>query len=494
MQFTSLFFFLFLSLVLFGYLLIPRKARCIWLLAASYLFCASYSLTALFFLLFSTAVTWAIGLALRKESPHKKTWLIAGILLNLGPLFVFKYADFVVRNLNLLFLRTVQRQPFDVFTTLIVPVGISFYTFQVLGYLIDVYRGKIEPEHNPLSFALFTAFFPKLLQGPIERADNLLVQIRNIETIHVWNYERITAGTVTILWGLFQKMVLADRLGLLVNNVFDNARLWGSVELILGAVAYTLQIYLDFNGYTCIAIGSAQILGFSLMENFITPYFASSVSDFWRRWHVSLSSWFRDYLYIPLGGSRVSTPRHCFNIMVTMVVSGLWHGASWNFVAWGALHGVYQVAGRLTKPLRTALQTKWKVRTQSFSHRFGQKAFTFLLVCFAWIFFRADGLYNALLYIYRMVTRWNPWVLFDGSFCVFDGMVGIEIFVLGAGLLLVWAVDALRYRSGQQLADWLSQQSLWFRWSVCIVLVLTILVFGEYGVSFDSSKFIYLQF
>ena len=242
MQFTSLFFFLFLSLVLFGYLLIPRKARCIWLLAASYLFCASYSLTALFFLLFSTAVTWAIGLVLRKESPHKKAWLIAGILLNLGPLFVFKYAGFVVRNLNLLLLRTVQRQPFDVFTTLIVPVGISFYTFQVLGYLIDVYRGKIEPEHNPLSFALFTAFFPKLLQGPIERADNLLVQIRNIETIHVWNYERITAGTVTILWGLFQKMVLADRLGLLVNNVFDNARLWGSVELILGAVAYTLQI------------------------------------------------------------------------------------------------------------------------------------------------------------------------------------------------------------------------------------------------------------
>ena len=494
MQFTSLFFFLFLSLVLLGYLLIPRKARCIWLLAASYLFCASYSLTALFFLLFSTAVTWAIGLVLRKESPHKKAWLIAGILLNLGPLFVFKYADFVVRNLNLLFLRTVQRQPFDVFTTLIVPVGISFYTFQVLGYLIDVYRGKIEPEHNPLSFALFTAFFPKLLQGPIERADNLLVQIRNIETIRVWNYDRITAGAVTILWGLFQKMVLADRLGLLVNNVFDNARLWGSVELILGAVAYTLQIYLDFNGYTCIAIGSAQILGFSLMENFITPYFASSISDFWRRWHVSLSSWFKDYLYIPLGGSRVSTPRHCFNIMVTMVVSGLWHGASWNFVAWGALHGVYQVAGRLTKPLRTPLQTKWKVRTQSFSHRFGQKAFTFLLVCFAWIFFRADGLYNALLYIYRMVTRWNPWVLFDGSFCVFDGMVGIEIFVLGAGLLLVWAVDALRYRSGQQLADWLSQQSLWFRWSVCIVLILTILVFGEYGISFDSSKFIYLQF
>ena len=264
------------------------------------------------------------------------------------------------------------------------------------------------------------------------------------------------------------------------------------MELIAAAFAYTLQIYLDFSGYTCMALGFAQLLGIRLLENFNTPYFATSISDFWRRWHISLSSWFRDYLYIPLGGSRVGKARHLGNLFLTMVVSGIWHGSSWNFVFWGALHGLYQVAAQLTRPARNALQQKLHVDTRPFSYRFGQMLTTFCLVAFAWIFFRAESMGQAVYYLQRLFTRWNPWVLFDGTF--YGALTGVDGPVLWLGLALVLAVDLLRSRTGRSLPDWLLGQNTWFRWAFCLGLVVSVLVFGVYGVDFATSQFLYFNF
>lgn len=492
MQLTSLTFFLFFALVYLGFLVLPRRLRCLWLLGTGYVFCALFSGIAVAVLLFTTAVAWGAAQLIQRGPPRtRRFWLGAGLVLTLAPLVFFKYYAFWTGLLApaLGFLPEGARQTL---LNLVMPVGISFYTFQLVGYLVDVWRGDQPAEKNFLRFALFASFFPKLIQGPIERSDTLLPQLRALESIPAWDYDRARSGLITILWGLFQKLVLADRLGLFVDAVFGNINACGTVELVAAALAYTLQIYLDFSGYTCMALGFARLLGIRLLENFDTPYFATSVGDFWRRWHISLSTWFRDYLYIPLGGSRCSALRHRFNLFFTMLVSGIWHGSTWNFVVWGALHGLYQVAGRVTAPARQALRQKLGVDTRPFSYRFGQMLTTFVLVAFAWIFFRAQSLAQAAQYLTRMVTRWNPWVLFDGT--MYGALPGLEVTILALGLALAFGVDLLRHRRGLTLDAWLLGQNAWFRWVFCLGLVLATLVFGQYGVDFDSTQFLYFQF
>lgn len=493
MPFTSLPFFLFLAVVLLFYLILPRKGRCLWLLAASYFFCGCYAIDALLFLVASTAVSWGIGRHMPRAAPNRrKLWLAAGIILSLGSLLFFKYTGFLLRSLSFVWPRSAALLSDGIFSSLIVPVGLSFYTFQILGYLVDIYQGKAAPENNFLRYALFVAFFPKLVQGPIERSDHLLVQLRTLESLPRFDFEQFATGLTGILWGLFQKMVLADRLSVFVNTIFDNPAGYGSVQLIAASLGYTFQLYLDFSGYTFMALGIAQLFGLQLLENFNAPYLATSTADFWRRWHITLSSWFRDYVYIPLGGNRVSKVRHLFNIFLTMLVSGLWHGASWNFVAWGALHGLYQVAGVLTRPLRRAFCRKCGVRTQVFSYRLGQRLCTFCFISFAWIFFRANGLQSAFVILSRMVTRWNPWVLFDGTFST--GWSGVESAVFWLGLTLVFCSDILREKRQLSFPVWLRQQNLVFRWGVCFTLVLAVAIFGMYGIAFDSSQFLYFNF
>ena len=492
MAFTSLVFCLFLAAVLLVYWVVPRKVRAPWLLVASYAFCLSFSGIALAVLLFTTLVSWAAALRLHRAPPgRRRWWLVAGVVLTLVPLVFFKYYAFWVGVLNPL-LAALPDSAYHTLTNLLLPVGISFYTFQVLGYLLDVARGRQEPETNLLRYALYVSFFPKLTQGPIERGASLLPQIQTLESLHVWDTARFQPALVTILWGLFEKLVLADRLGVFVDNVFGHIDACGTMELVGAALAYTLQIYLDFSGYTCIALGVGQLLGFRLTENFNTPYFATSISDFWRRWHISLSTWFRDYLYIPLGGSHCGTARRCFNSMLTMLVSGIWHGSTWNFVVWGLLHGFYLTVAQLTRPARQAFRQRFSVGTNSFSYRLGQRLCTFFLVAFAWIFFRAENLTQAFAYLHRMLTRWNPWVLFDGTF--YGAWTGIEVPVLWLGLALVLAVDILRSRRGLSLPDWLRGQNLWFRWCFYLGLFVAIVVFGEYGIDFQSSQFLYFQF
>ena len=301
MLFNSINFLAFFPVVTLIYFIVPRKVRYIWLLAASYYFYMCWNVKYALLLLTSTAVTWLCGFWVHsaKKPGWKKLALATCLCVNLGILFFFKYFDFFLLNCNrvlsVLHLQLLEKS-FDV----LLPVGISFYTFQALGYTIDVYRGKVEPEKNILRYALFVSFFPQLVAGPIERSESLLGQMRGLEKKKLWNYGNVVSGLTLMVWGLFVKMVIADRVAILVDHVFGNYYLYGTVALVAGALGFAIQIYCDFMGYSTIAIGAARVMGFQLMENFDTPYFARSVSEFWKRWHISLSTWFRDYVYIPL--------------------------------------------------------------------------------------------------------------------------------------------------------------------------------------------------
>lgn len=494
MLFNSFEFLVFFPIVVLLYFIVPKKTRYIWLLASSYYFYMCWNAKYALLIAISTIITWVSGLLLSKfkSKGAKRATVAASFVSNLAILFFFKYFDFVLDNLNrILNYAGVEliSNPFDI----LLPVGISFYTFQALSYTVDVYRGDVEAEKNPLRYALFVSFFPQLVAGPIERSKNLLTQLKNVDKIKVWNYDRIVSGLILMIWGLFQKMVIADRLSILVDNIFYKSAIYGTIELVLGAIAFALQIYCDFGGYSTIAIGAAKVMGFELMENFNTPYFATSIQDFWRRWHISLSSWFRDYLYIPLGGSRCSRIRKYFNLMVTFLVSGLWHGAAWRYIVWGGLHGLYQILGDIFKPVREKIVNVLRVDKEAFSYKLGQILITFSLTTFAWIFFRAGSLKMALQYIERMFTKWNPWVIFDQSLLNL-GLEGMELNILILALVGLLLVDLIRYRQKITVSTFLMKQNMWFRWIVLIGMILAILVFGVYGVDFDSTQFIYFDF
>ncbi len=494
MLFNSIDFLIFFPIVVLIYFIVPKKVRYLWLLLASYYFYMCWNVKYIVLILSSTVVTWLAGrfvFGCQKKSA-KKVVLGLCIAFHMGLLFFFKYFDFFLGTCNKILGRIgweLLDKPFDV----LLPVGISFYTFQALSYTLDVYRGEIEPEGNFFRYALFVSFFPQLVAGPIERSGNLLRQIRQIEKLKLWNYENITSGLMLMVWGMFQKMVIADRVAVLVNTVFDNYFMHGAVALLAGAAGFALQIYCDFASYSSIAIGAARVMGFELMENFNTPYFARSVSEFWHRWHISLSTWFRDYVYIPLGGSRCSRLKKYRNLMITFAVSGLWHGAGWGFLAWGLLHGMYQVIGDATKGIRQRINAAFQTKTESFSYKLGQTALTFVLVDVAWIFFRSPGLRAALEYCQRIFTKWDPWSFFNGELYSL-GLDRPEMNILLAGIGILLLVDLIRYLKGQGFSEFLAEQCIWFRWGVLFAMLAAILVFGIYGIKFESSQFIYFQF
>jgi len=494
MLFNSIDFLIFFPIVVLIYLIVPKKLRYIWLLAASYYFYMSWNVKYAVLIMFSTFTTWLAGLAVEKakKNSYKKMAITACLVINLGILFVFKYFNFfldsvssLLNNLNIQFIS----KSFD----LILPVGISFYTFQALGYIIDVYRGEIKAEKNPLRYALFVSFFPQLVAGPIERSKNLLNQVKNVEHIKVWNYSNITHGLTTMVWGMFIKVVIADRVAVLVNTVFDGYYFFGTFSLAAAAIGFALQIYCDFMGYSTIAVGAARTMGFELMENFNTPYFSRSISEFWRRWHISLSTWFRDYVYIPLGGNRCSKIRKYFNLLVTFTVSGLWHGANWTFFIWGLIHGIYQIVGDITKPFRKKLYHTLNCKTESFSFKLGQVISTFLLVDFALIIFRADTISIAFDYISRMFTRWDPWSFFNGELYTL-GLSRLEFNILVIAVVVLFLAELIRYYKNQSVSDFLMEQCMVFRWAVVLGLIFACIIYGMYGIDFDSAQFIYFQF
>lgn len=502
MLFHSIEFLAFFPIVVGIYLLIPKKLRYIWLLVASYYFYMGWDAAYAVLIAVSTLITYACGIALgqiqKKERRHSKLWrrlvVAAGVTSNLGILMFYKYFTFFMDNIN--GIRAAMQMdaiPIPIRYDVLLPVGISFYTFQALGYVVDVYRGDTQAEKNPLKYALFVSFFPQLVAGPIERSGNLLRQVSEVPEQKLLNYRRITKGLMVMVYGYLLKMVIADRVAIVVDEVFNHYWQYGTFELLLAAVGFSIQIYCDFGSYSLIAIGAAQVMGFTLMENFNAPYFATSIQDFWRRWHISLSTWFRDYLYIPLGGNRKGKIRKYRNVLITFLLSGFWHGANWTYVVWGGLHGLYQVIGEVLMPIRKKVVQLGRVKTECESYKLTQIAVTFCLTTLAWIFFRVETVEDGIAYTIRMCTRWNPWVLFDSSLYTL-GVNRFQANILFFALFLLFVTDLIRYRKGQRIDVFLESQNLWFRWIVLVVMIVMIVVYGAYGQVYDAKQFIYFQF
>lgn len=500
MLFNSVDFLIFFPLVVLVYFLIPRRVKHLWLLGASYYFYMSWNPIYALLMLFTTAVSWGSGLFLSAcGQPHSpkggrgKKWCLAGcVALNLGILFFFKYYGFAagsIEKIFALFHLSVKAPVLDV----LLPVGISFYTFQAMGYVIDVSRGEIPAEKNFLRYALFLSFFPQLVAGPIERGKNLM---RQIYEPHAFDSERVKDGLLLMGWGFFQKLVIADRIAILVTDIYNNFTDYSGMQILLATVLFAFQIYCDFGGYSDIAVGAARVMGFTLTKNFRSPYYAVTVSEFWRRWHISLTAWFRDYVYIPLGGSRCGRCKKYRNLVLTFLVSGLWHGAGWNYIVWGGLNGLYQVAGDLTRPLRTGLQRRLHIRTDCGSYRLLQRIVTFLFVDFAWLFFRADGFVIALQMLRHSIAHPDFFALFSP-----DTLLGIntcalsekDFYIMLAGLALLMLVDYWKKREAD-LKGILARQNIWFRCLVYYGLIFAILILGIYGSGYDASAFIYFQF
>lgn len=400
MFFNSLQFALFFPLVFFLYWFATNgklKPQNLLLLAASYFFYACWDYRFLSLLVFSTLLDYFTGLqiAAAKNKSHKKLWLCLSVIVNLGFLALFKYFNFFVDSFaGLLSVFGFNPNPWSL--QVILPVGISFYTFHGLSYVLDLYHNKIKPERNIIDYALFVGFFPLLVAGPIERATHLLPQIKKTRK---FDYAKAVDGLRQVLWGLFKKIVIADNCAEYANMIFDQSGGYTGSTLLLGAVFFAIQIYCDFSGYSDIALGCARLLGIDLLRNFAFPYFSRNIAEFWRRWHISLSSWFRDYLYIPLGGSRGSSWMKLRNIFIVFMVSGLWHGANWTFIAWGFLHALYMVPSVLMNTNRNSLDTVAAGKRFPAAKEILQMIITFALVVFAWIFFRADSMSHAIDYI-----------------------------------------------------------------------------------------------
>lgn len=487
MNLNSLPFVAFLvSVAVVNRLLRPRL-RCGFLLLASwafYLICAPRFLP---LLLFTTAFTYGLARWMDHRPARKKLLLALGLVVNFGVLFLFKYlgffADLVSRILALAGVAPIT------LPSLLLPAGISFYTFAVCGYLMDVYRGQREPEKNLLDFALFTAFFPAVLSGPIERSKHLLPQLKAIR-----GGQRVATGAdvktavTRFLLGLFKKMVIADQLAILVNTAYAAPENFTGVQLLAAALCYSLQIYCDFSAYSDMAIGSARLLGIELLENFDAPYLSRSVKEFWRRWHISLSSWFRDYLYFPLGGSRCSRARAYCNVLIVFAVSGLWHGAAMTFVIWGLLNGIYQVIGGILSPARERVRDTLHMKPDGAVTIVWQTVVTFALLTVTWIFFRASSFSQALLVLHRIVT------LAGGVFPLGITALGLsrerlKPLALAVLALLLWDVFGKRLRLVERL-----NETVWLRYAFWVVLTVVIAVYGAYGTGYNAQEFLYFQF
>ena len=487
MLLNSASYLVFLPVVIFIFYMLPAKDRRAWLLVSSYYFYICWNPKFLILLLISTVTTYVCGIYLEKKADitYRKKVIAVCIIINITILVVFKYSDFVIANINSildLFKLNTHIPTLD----LLLPVGISFYTFQVIGYIIDIYRGKIKAERNFCQYALFVSFFPQICAGPIERAGNMLHQFQNIiyeKVTYSVFAERLKKGSAFIIWGFFQKLVIADRAAILINAVFDNYEVYSSVDIIFAMLLYGVQIYCDFDGYTNIARGSATLLGIELMPNFRQPYLAVNIKDFWGRWHNSLTKWFTDYLYIPLGGNRKGEFRKYINIFIVFSVSGLWHGASWHFMLWGAMHGVFLVIYNLFHRKKSI-----KKRDMLFSSRIYHMAVTFLFVDFAWFFFRVPDLQTAVDMLKRMTMSFSFYLSFPNEIFSHGNMI-----ILIFAIILLILIDILHEKNVFVMESVFRQQA-WFYLLVTAASVLFILIFGVFGGGYDVSNFIYSQF
>ena len=476
MDFLSLTFAVFFLISIICYYAVPKKMRWGVLLVSSMVFYV-WTVPYLFiYLLFSTFTTFEYGKWVEKHKAQGKALLALTVGANLTVLLFLKFYPLCQVKFGFPALQ------------LLMPMGVSFYTLQVIAYCVDVFHGKTEAQNNFFKYLLFVSFFPQILQGPIPRYNQLKNQLFEG---HSFDYRTFKFGFQMILWGLFLKMVVADRAAIFVNNVFGEYHLYEGGMLAVAAVLYSIQLYTDFLGCVCIAMGAAEVYGIRLQTNFERPYFAVSIKDFWRRWHISLSSWLRDYVYIPLGGNRKGKLRRYVNLLVTFLVSGIWHGSGLQFIFWGLMHGCYQVTGELLLPFRKKVRSILKIREEGIAYRLWQRGCTFVLVTAAWIIFRAESLRTGLSIIKRILTDFTPWIFFDGT--IYTG--GIErprLFVWILCLLLVVVVEYFQEKG--KIRDRIEKQHIIVRWSIYLAGIALVLVFGVYGPGYDATQFLYGQF
>ncbi len=494
MTFTSIGFILFFLVVAIAYYLIPNRFRWILLLLAGCIFYGSFAPGYLLLVVGIILVSYIGALWIDKNSGKSRPLILAfGIVLLLLPLLIFKYLDFFQGNLLVLAGLIDWNYPGHLLK-LILPLGLSFYTFQAVAYLIEVYWKKQTPEKHLGIYSVFILFFPQLLAGPIARPQSLLPQFK---ADHPFNPEHVTEGLKLILWGFFKKLVLADRLALAVNYVYSHAPNTSGWTWIIAAIFFSFQIYCDFSAYSDIALGTARVLGFKLMENFKRPYFSKSIGEFWNRWHISLSSWLRDYIYIPLGGSRGRKWKWVGNVLITFLASGLWHGANWTFVFWGFLNGSYLIISKLTEAPR-----KWAVNLARLNNhplllRLIRVVFTFSLVTFSWIFFRSDSIGQAFVIFQKIGRDAMGWLASP----VWPGLAGVralmaqmgiglyDLAIILGGLIVLESIELLGRKEGAQRL--LTSQPRWIRWAVYYALILAIAFFGAYH---GQGEFIYFKF
>ncbi|MCR4705867.1 MAG: hypothetical protein K5641_07365 [Lachnospiraceae bacterium] len=487
MLFTTTQFLFFLPVMLLLYFLIPAKMRRIFILASSIFFYACLGWEMLTVLVLATVISYGIGLLIGQNRGGGRKVLTVGILASAGVLAIYKYATFLGSFCGGAF--GLSGEDFS----LVMPVGISYFTFRIISYFVDVYKGKCEAEQTFLNYAIYITFFPMIISGPIERGERFLPQVRSCETWKLWNGDRVYDGFVRVVFGFIQKLVIADRLAILVNTVYDDFASKDGALLWIGMAAYYLQLYMDFAGYTNIALGVAKMLGFDLCENFRNPFLARNVKEYWGRWHISLSTWLRDYLYIPLGGNRGGKLKKYCNIMVTFLVSGLWHGNGWRYLFWGGAHGACQVIEYVAASVSKKLGCGKTVNFENGFWNLVRRVKTWIIVGILYIFFRIPSAREGLMYIRLMFTNVHASTL-SGEATELFGVTGAYLIVVLMMTVLVLLAEYLAEKKTITLGEGLRSMYLPVRFVILLVSILIVALFGAYGPGYDAADFIYFGF
>ncbi len=492
MLFNSIEFLLFFPIVSLLFFGLPHRMRWFLLLVASCYFYMFFVPVYILILAGTIVIDYFAGIWIENAAPkNKKLLLSLSIIANVGVLAVFKYYNFINQNITDLLGNFQLTNPIP-YLEILLPIGLSFHTFQAMSYTIEVYRGNQKAERHFGIYALYVMFYPQLVAGPIERPQNVLHQFHEKK---YFNYDKAVSGFKLMAWGMFKKVVIADRLSLFVNQVYDQPHLYEGISLVVATVFFTFQIYCDFSGYSDIAIGSARVMGFELMTNFKRPYLSQNIAEFWSRWHISLSTWFRDYLYIPLGGNRVSVNRRYLNLFIVFMISGLWHGANWTFVFWGFLHSIYLITGIISKTAQEKIAERIGLLNYPLLHKFIHQSWVFILAAVAWIFFRvtsmSDGFYivsnlgsNLLQSTLDVISNTN----FARLKYLYLNQSQLDFMLAIAGILFLTLFDRL----DEQKSIWESfkQKNVVLRWSFYFFLIYFTLFFGV----FEKAQFIYFQF
>ena len=491
MLFNSIQFLIFFPIVTILYFVLPHRFRWFLLLAASCYFYMVFKPVYILILGFTIVIDYFAGIFIEKsQGKQRKFYLIMSLVANIGVLAIFKYYNFINLNFTWLLEGFDLKNPIP-YLDILLPIGLSFHTFQAMSYTIEVYRDNQKAEYHFGIYALYVMFYPQLVAGPIERPQNVIHQFYEE---HSFDYQRVTDGLKLMAWGMFKKVVIADRLAVMVDVVYKDPYQHKGLPLLVATACFSIQIFCDFSGYSDIALGSAQVMGFKLMKNFDRPYFSKTISEFWRRWHISLSSWFRDYLYFPLGGNRVSKWRREYNLFIVFLISGIWHGASWTYVIWGAIHGFYLVFANQTERFRNKVVDASGIRKLPTLYKIIQIITIFCLTSFAWIFFRVMKVQDAFYIIQSMFTGLGEQLRQIGNKTFIEKNVflgqGATNFAMVIFALIVMEIVHLNQR-GRSLREVLHHKPILFRWILYYGIVLAILFLGMYD---KPAQFIYFQF